>query len=168
MTKSSPTEADVLRCGYEAEHFTKSQIAAWADQQIMACDIPSNALIDLSLCRKADPRAVASNLRSLGSDDSALCVKLQFAFLGLAFRDKRISLEYAVRTLYLIAHDLANEHGVDDDQRNIIYHLDDGYYLAFSGIYGSVAEIEREFANFIQPYVLQLYHQFPQLVTSGE
>jgi len=168
MAILSATEADALRCGYEAEHFTKAHIIAWADEQIAACDKPSDALIDLSLCRNADPRTVASHLRSLGSNDATLCVKLQLAFLGLAFNAKRITLEIAVRALYRIAHDIANERGVDDDQRNMVYHLADGYDLAFSGTHGTLAEIEREFGDFIRPYILQLNQQFPQLVASGE
>ena len=168
MANISATEADVLRCGYEAEHFDKSHIIAWADEQIMACDKPSDALIDLSLCRNSGSQTVASNLRSLGSNDATLCVKLQFAFLGLTFNADRITLEQAVRTLYRIAHEIANERGVDDDQRNMIYHLDDGYYPAFSGTHGTLAEIEREFGDFIRPYILQLNEQFPQLVASGE
>ena len=168
MTTIAATEADVLRCGYEAEHFNKSHIIAWADRQIDACDTPSDALINLSLCRNAASGVVASNLRSIGSNDATLCVKLQIAFLGLSFSAERVSLEQAVRALYRIGHDIANENGVDDDQRNVIYHLDDGYDLAVSQTHGSLAEIERKFEDFVRPYIHLVTQQFAYLAVGGE
>ena len=164
MNSVSSTEADLLRFGYDTGHITKAQIIAWADQQIERSDKPSNVLIDLSLCRDNAANVVLSNLRAIGGNDAAISVKIQIAFLGLSFDRERISLEQAVRSLYHIGHDLEYENGVDDEQRNMIYHLDDGYSLAFSQTYGTIGEIEQTFREFVQPYINWLNGQFGQIL----
>ena len=168
MADHSASEADVLRWGYESGHFDKPQIIDWADRQLEACDKASDALIDLSLCRETDPRLVASNLQSLGTNDPKFCIELRFAFLGLAFAAKRISLERAARSLYAILLDIDNEDLLDDSQRNSIYRIDDGYDLASSGAYGTIAEVKSDFLEFITPYIVRLNEHHAELVASGE
>ncbi len=168
FARSHHDEADVLRCGYESGHFGKPQIIGWADRQLEACNTASDALIDLSLCREADPRFVVSNLQSLGANDPQFCIDLRFAFLGLAFSAKRITLEQAARSLYAMLLDINNEDLLDASQRNSIYRIDDGYDLASSGAYGTIAEVESDFIEFVTPYIARLNEHHAELVASGE
>ena len=168
MADHSASEADVLRWGYESGHFDKPQIIDWADRQLEACDKPSHALIDLSLCRETDPRLVVSNLQSLGTNDPRLSLDLRFAFIGLAFCAKRISLEQATRSLYAILLETDNEDLLDDSQRNSIYRIDDGYDLASSGAYGTIPEVKSDFLEFVTPYIARLNEHHAELVASGE
>ena len=36
------------------------------------------------------------------------------------------------------------------------------------GVYGTLAEVEAEFVDFVRTYILMLNQQFPQLIASGE
>ena len=63
ISNVTSTEANVLRCGYDVGYFNKSDIAQWADRQIEACDVPSDALLDLSMNRRLDPLDVIKLLR---------------------------------------------------------------------------------------------------------
>ena len=164
MTDVSVAEADVLRCGYDVGYFDKSDIVAWADRQIVACDTPADALLDLSMCLDTHPLDVMNQLRLLGANDPATCLETQFGFLGLVFQSERLSLQLAIRGLWTLVH----ENGITDDQRIMIYHLDDGCDLAVAGTYGTLADTEHEFVEFIAPYAEQLRVQYPQLVPSGE
>lgn len=168
MADRHATEADVLRWGYEAGHFAKHQIMKWADKQLEACDKASEALINLSLCREAEPRLVVSSLQSLGSNDTKFSIDLRFAFLGLAFGARRISLEQAARSLFAILLDIDNEDLLDESERNSIYSIDDGYDLASSGAYGTISEVESDFLEFVAPYIAQLKKEHGELVASGE
>lgn len=168
MADHSASEADVLRWGYETGHFDKAQIIDWADRQLEACDKASNALIDLSLCRETDPRLVVSSLQLLATNDPRLGLDLRFAFIGLAFGAERISLEQAARSLYAILLDIDNEDLLDDFQRNSIYRIDDGYDLASSGSYGTIAEVKSDFLGFVAPYIAKLNRHHAELVASGE
>ena len=163
MTSVSTAEADVLRCGYDVGYFDKSDIITWADRQIAACDSPTDALLDLSMCRKDHPIDVMNHLGVLGSNDPVTALETQFGFIGLTFQSEQLSLQQAIRGLFALVH----ERGITDDQQSMIYHLDDGYDLAVEGSYGTLANTESEFLDFVAPYAEQLRVQYPLLVPRG-
>lgn len=163
MSNVTSTEANVLRCGYDVGYFDKSDIANWADRQIEACDVPSDALLDLSMNRRLDPLDVIKLLQSFGEADPAASIQTQIGFIGLLFAKQRISMESAVRGLW----GLYREPGVTDEQQGQIYHLDYGYDLAESG-HWTWDEIDRALRDFFTPYSDRLAEQFPQLIPAEE
>lgn len=152
MTKEHSTiglQAAFLCCGYNVGYYTISDIEWWAIQQIDALDEPTLALIDLATLRDTNPIDVMNLLRSLGGTLSpSLTIEMRIGFLGLLYDAKRISLKTAINGLFAMVHD----QGVTDDQRTMIYCLDDGYDLALAGTYGTVSQVEAEFRSFVRPY----------------
>ena len=51
---------------------------------------------------------------------------------------------------------LVHVEGVTDEQRGVIYHLDDGYDSAIAGTYGTIDEVESAFRSFVKPYVIKV------------
>lgn len=138
-------------------------IAQWADQQIEACDVPSDALLDLSMNRRFDPLDVIKLLQSFGEADPAASIQTQIGFIGLLFAKQRISMELAIRGLW----GLYCDPGVTNEQQGQIYHLDYGYELAESGIW-TWDDIDRALRDFVTPYANRLAEDFPHLIPAGE
>lgn len=145
-------EADVLLCGYEAGFFSKSDISQWADRQIAAIANPSAELLDLSMIRHTYPIDVMNLLRSLGSPDLNVRIQNQIGFIGLLYGEKKLTLQRAIGGLLSLVH----QPDLTQEQRSQIYYLDDGYDLAVAGAYGTLAQIERDFCNFVSPYLQRL------------
>jgi len=100
-------------------------------------------------------------LRSLGGTLSpSLTIEMQIGFLGLLYDAKRIALEKAIHGLFALVHD----QGVTDDQRSMIYWLDDGHDLAIAGTYGTVSQVEAEFRSFVRPYADTLKAQEAEIL----
>jgi hypothetical protein len=145
-------EAFVLRCGFNIGFFDKIDIEKWAESQIAATDEPSIELIDLAILRDKHPYDVMKLLASVGDEiPVAEAIAAQIGLVGSQFENGPIPLVSAVRGLYT----LVLEPGVSDAERQMIYHLDDGYDCALNG-YVSMTDLEAELRTFIQPYVERL------------
>jgi hypothetical protein len=160
LPDSAVAEADLLLCGYEVGYFDKSDIAQWADRQIAAIANPSAELLDLSMIRHTYPIDVMNLLRSLGSPDLNVRIQNQIGFIGLLYGEKKLTLQRAIGGLLSLVH----QPGLTQEQRSQIYYLDDGYDLAVAGAYGTLAQIERDFSNFVSPYTQRLGEYVATLV----
>jgi hypothetical protein len=158
------TEANALRCGYDVGYFDKSDIAQWADRQIEACDVPSDALLDLSMNRRLDPLDVIKLLQSFGEADPAASIRIHIGFIGLLLAKKGISIQMAIRGLWKLVH----EPDVTSEEQRAIYLLDEGYNVAAAGYHGTLDNVDRELRGFIMPYADRLAEQFPHLIPAGE
>lgn len=160
MPDSISTEADLLRCGFDIGYFDKSDIARWADRWILAIDEPCLQLFDLSFNRSLDPYDVSKLLRSLGPSKSSGAAQTTFGFLGLLYEDRRISAQDAIRQLFWLVH----EPELTDDERSLIYYVEDGYDLAERQVHGTMSEIEGKLSDFLFPYAEQLSVKHPDLI----
>jgi hypothetical protein len=164
MTKERSTigaQAAFLCCGYNVGYYSTSDIEWWAIQQIDAMDEPPLAIIDLATLRDTNPIDVMNLLRSLGGTlSSSLTTEMRIGFLGLLYDVKRISLNTAIGGLFALVHD----DGVTDDQRSMIYWLDDGCDLAIAGTYGTIGQVEADFRSFVRPYADSLKAQKIELL----
>jgi hypothetical protein len=160
---SFPTEADILRCGYEVAYFDKADIVRWADRQIETTDKPSTELLDLAMIRDADPLEVTGLLRLLGSPNAGELIQAQVGFIGLKLAEQQISPRLAIRALWKFAIDWETA----DDLQTEIYHLD---YCCERVDEGSLTqeELEKELRSFVIPYAEQLARDFPRLISSNE
>jgi hypothetical protein len=163
MSDLVSTEANVLRCGYDVGYFDKSDIAQWADRQIEACDVPSDALLDLSMNRRLDPLDVIKLLQAFGEADPAASIQTQIGFIGLLLAKQRISAKLAIQGLW----GLMREPGVTDEQQGQVYYLDYGYDLAESG-HWTWDDIDRALRDFFTPYSDRLAEQFPHLIPADK
>jgi hypothetical protein len=164
MSDLVSTEANVLRYGYAVGYFEKSDIAQWADRQIEACDVPSDALLDLSMNRRLDPLDVVKLLQSFGEADPAASIQIQIGLLGLLLVKQSISIQMAIRGLWKLVH----EPDVTSEEQRAIYLLDEEYNVAAAGYHGTLDNVDRELRGFIMPYAERLAEQFPQLIPAGE
>jgi hypothetical protein len=104
-------------------------------------------------------------LRSVGGTLSPrLTIETQIGFLGRLYLAKKIALRAVIGSLLSLVHD----QGVTDQQRIMIYSLDDIHDLAVAGTYGTVGQVESEFRSFVQPYVENLSTQEIDMFEEGE
>lgn len=157
-----PTEADVLRCGYDVGYFNKADVERWADRQIAVTEVPCAGLLDLSMIRHTHPIDVMKLLLSLGAADPAAIIETQIGFIGLLFRKQQITTRLAIHGLFALAH----EPGTTADQKSHIDYLEDGYDLAVAETYGTMNDIERELNDFVSPYAERLAEHYPHLIPS--
>ena len=149
-------QAAILCCGYSMGYYKEADIEHWAERQINALNEPPLPLIELATVRGMYPIDVMNLLRSLsGAFPPSLIAEAQIGFLGLLYHSKKIPLKRAIGGLFAMVHD----EDVTDDQRSMIYGLDDMYDLAIAGTYGTVGQVEAEFRSFVQPYVEKLNAQ---------
>jgi hypothetical protein len=159
MTHQKPTpglQAAILCSGYSVGYYSDADIERWAERQIDLSDVPSLALIELATVRGKCSIDVMNLLRSLfGELPPSVAIEARIGYLGLAYQAKNLSLEKAIRGLFLLVHD----QGVTQEQQSMIYWLDDAYDLAGAGTYGSLDDVLSEFHSFVLPYANRLKAQ---------
>ncbi len=158
---SMRTQAQLLRCGYALGYYSKSQIESWAERWIADVDHPSLELIELATIRNVDEVEVLKLLESIGGEAEPFqFISMALGFWGQMYLDEKATLQNAIGGIW----NLLPEPGITEEQRAIIYYLDDAYDLAINGSWGSINETAASLREFLTPYSVQLTEQTKRLI----
>lgn len=157
-------EAQVLRCGYALDYFSKSQIEGWADGWIAHLDHPSMDLIELATIRNVHQIEVLKMLKAIGGEtEPSQFVATSLGIWGRMYLDEKVSLAQAIRGIYNLVH----EQGITEEQKYMIYHLDDAFDLAVDGRWGSIDETVATLRDFLTPYANHLTEQTGRFISEN-
>lgn len=158
---SIAVEAAVLECGYNIGFFSLRDVEHWAESQIAAVDRPTDALIDLAILRDTHPLDVMKLLKTVSGDlPASESIAMRIGFIGHCFEEGKISLLTGIRGLW----PLVFEAGISSEQESQIYWLDDAYDLAVAGYYGTLADVDGGFRQFVMPYTQMLQQRCNSLL----
>jgi hypothetical protein len=137
------------------------QIEKWAERWIAELETPPIELIDLATIREIHPIDIFNLLKSVGGNVPPLrYMALSLGLCGELLERNKLTLREVLSWLWKL-HD---DSGVTEDERNMIYYLDDAYDLAMQGYGGSLEETERELRDFVRPYVSTLPNSVRELL----
>lgn len=132
---------------FDARDCTRADVGDWVDARIVETTAPSSALLELALLARKSSEEIASLLLEL--------VPPEADFLGA--RLTHIADAYA-RGELAVSETLDRLSGVwqsgvgEDDRVHAIDWLIDSFALAREGTYGTVEDVERELAKYLQAF----------------
>lgn len=135
MTPTFEQRANMYRVAYMLGAATIDELTAWADTEIQALPVPSNALIDISLGRRLPIANVIASLNELAIDThDRWSTRCGMSKLARRIRAKQIDAQTAILRCYEY---LRNQNMLYDDDFIVFVTLEDDVSLIRDGIFGN-------------------------------
>ncbi len=127
----------------------KEEVIRWVDNIIINDSEPDYFFIELSLKGSKSINDIISHINELiGLDRSTITGRVIFGYLYKQYSENIITLKKLVDTINCIIW----ETGITENERRLICGIDDEYYCAIDGIYGSINDIEKVALRFLEIY----------------
>jgi hypothetical protein len=142
-------QAAILRRGIELRLYSPAEAVQWSDQSIEAQEHPDYALIELSLATQT--QEIIRHLESLAEQaDPSVVLRGLFRKMLRSLNVDEGNAEQLSRTLFRLVHeDEWRTSGLDE---NDAYHIDDGFDLAVTGVWGTRSDAVRELRTFLEEH----------------
>ena len=127
-----------------------NEIIQWSDSLILQLDVPSDSLIELSLCKKASDARKYLNVIAEGADIT-LFQKYLFGMAFKALANNRSNYSEVSKFIHFLA--------LDNEELELfgdVFYYWDAIDLAESGIHGYLPAIRNEFLNFLKSNMLEI------------
>ncbi|HLP04237.1 MAG TPA: hypothetical protein VK152_02300 [Paludibacter sp.] len=127
----------------------KEEVIKWADNIITQDEEPDYFIIELSLCGHKSINDIVSLINEyVGQDKPKISGRIFLGLLYRAYLTGHIKLDKVTRAIYWIVW----EDRLTEDEKSLIYGIDEDYDCAIDGIYGSVEIVEKEVLRFLEIY----------------
>ncbi len=127
----------------------KEEVIKWADNIITQDDKPDYFIIELSLCGHKSINDIISLINEyVGQDKPKISGRIFLGLLYSAYLTGHVKLDKVTRAIYWIVW----EDRLTEDEKSLIYGIDEDYDCAIGGIYGSVEIVEKEVLRFLEIY----------------
>lgn len=127
----------------------KKEVIKWADNIISQDEKPDYFIIELSLCGHKSINDIISLINEyVGQDKPIISGRIFIGLLYEAYLTGQIKLNQVTRAIYWIIW----EDRLTEDERDLIYGIDEDYECAIDGIYGTIENVEKEVLRFLEIY----------------
>ena len=140
--------AAFIAIGFEMRLYSRTDVGAWVDAEVERLDVLPNALLELTLLRDKHDVDIAKLLRALAREPMTAdeWARIGMGVLHDLVSAGRVTIPRAVYWASTIASDLSwDEYGEATE-------LEERYDHAKFRSYGTVAEAERAFREFLHRY----------------
>ncbi|QQS37376.1 MAG: hypothetical protein IPM56_05315 [Ignavibacteriales bacterium] len=143
---------EVYRLGLTFGLIDKNEIIKWADKIIEHDELPDNIILDISLSgHQKISDIVAMIYNYIGEVNSILPIRVIMGILYLELKIGRIPIDKVIEILNWITYNTV----LSENEKYLLYGLDDYHELAINDKYGDIDEIEKEVSD-----ILDLYKNF--------
>ncbi len=143
------TTLHLVRVGLASGLLSKEEVIDWADEIITRDKAPDIFFIDLALSNSKSLKDIHYYICDfLNFDDPAISGRPLLGLIYKKFRDKELTLEQTVRTLFNIKFEAL----FTEREEGCIYSIDDAYDCAKHGIYGTFEDVHKEVESFLSVY----------------
>lgn len=127
----------------------KNEVIKWADDIITNDSEPDYFIIELSLCGHKNLNDIVSLLNTyIGEEKPQISYRVILGFLYRQYVARQITLKKVLSTVDWIVW----KANLTNEEKSFMYGLDEEFYCAEEGIYGTVKDIEDKTLRFLEIY----------------